>query len=355
MDTFRSGLKIINELVEQGAIIYGPKPLSQLNLNDIKQNKSAFQLLSDKLWGNIDGQKEFQNNVGKGKVIWGIPLAEVLKLIKLSPDFSTDQVENNTFRFIHKTIGGTDVFFVANQLDSEVKRNCFFRIEGKTPTVWMPLDGTISNPANYFQDKGQIRIPVVFKPHESKFFIFEPGRNKSAGRPAGIPEEVVVSNLNGTIQFEPAYQAKIEPVNISSLKSLTDFENPEIRYFAGTATYLLSFDVPDSFNTAKDSLLLNIGSFSAVAEVWLNNKLVGKLWNPYTNQNITGLLKNKNELVVKVANAYRNRFIGDFIQYGKVQSLWTSSPIDSFLDKEKPLFPAGLMGPIKVIKYKTNH
>ena len=59
-----------------------------------------------------------------------------------------------------------------------------------------------------------------------------------------------------------------------------------------------------------------------------------------------------NKLQVTVTNVYRNRMIGDSIQFNKVQSVWTSSPIERFLDKDKPLKPSGLMGPLKLIKVK---
>ena len=49
------------------------------------------------------------------------------------------------------------------------------------------------------------------------------------------PEEMVIKRFEGTVRFEPAYAASIPPVRIRDLKSLTDFENQDIRYFAGDA------------------------------------------------------------------------------------------------------------------------
>ena len=60
----------------------------------------------------------------------------------------------------------------------------------------------------------------------------------------------------------------------------------------------------------------------------------------------------ENLLEVRVANVYRNRFIGDFIEFGKVQNIWTSAPVEKYLDKNKPLKPSGLLGPIKLLKTK---
>ena len=401
-------LQQIGTMVDKGAIVVGPKPLYQLNLTDIKKNKMAFNILADKIWGKIDGKNITDNRFGEGKVFWGIAIAEILNKIKLAPDFATNQSEQNIFQFIHKKLGDFDVYFVANQLNDTINRECLFRIEGKTPEVWNPENGTILKPAAFVQEKEQVRIPVSFKPYESKFFVFASGLPRDyitkitkegiqlfpsfpgySGKVVPLvyyennfitasPEiageyiyyskngnpypcktlqktERIITDFKGSVSFKAEYSSAIEPVEIKKLKSLTEFKNPDIRYFAGNATYTISFDAPANFSESKDSLLLNIGDFGVVAEVWLNGNQLGKIWKPFTDQNITGLLKNKNELVVKVANVYRNRFIGDFIQYGKVQNLWTSAPIVNILNKDKPLLSSGLIGPLRLTKYKKNY
>jgi len=252
-------------------------------------------------------------------------------------------------------------------------------------------------------ENGIVRIPFFFKPYQSVLFVFRPGKpadfittvsmngkqvfpastgeenveiplitfekvgagviaksagnyvfqtqnNKSFSGKYDQPQEMEISNFKGTIQFEAGYPASIATVEIGTLKPLTDFDNPDIRYFAGNAKYTINFKAPDSFISGKETLWLDMGKFEAVAEVTLNGKQLGKIWKPETELNITGLLKTDNQLVVTVANVYRNRFIGDFIQYGKVQNLFTSSPISDFLDKGKPLKPSGLIGPLKLIK-----
>lgn len=400
-------LERIGQLVQEGIVVLGPRPTNLLNLNDVKNNRQAFKELADKIWGNIDGKTIFENNFGKGKVFWGIPVEEAIKKINLLPDFTTSLPENNTFQFTHKKIGELDAYFVANQLNVPVNSECLFRVGEQTPEVWQPENGSVKKPAAFNIENGNVRIPVHFKPYESKFFVFSKGlpnvyinkilengqqvfpalsqikesapevyfdqnkvnlipstttnyvfstnTNKTFTKQLLQPEEIAITDFNGTMQFEPAYKASIEPVNITKLKSLTEFENPDIRYFAGNITYTITFDVPPSISSSKDSLLLNIGDFGVVAEVWLNGNPLGKLWKPFTDQNIGGMLKNKNELVVKVANVYRNRFIGDFIQFGKVRNLWTTAPIETILDKDKPLLPLGLIGPVKLIRIKKQY
>jgi len=65
---------------------------------------------------------------------------------------------------------------------------------------------------------------------------------------------------------------------------------------------------------------------------------------------VSGLLKEENNLQVTVGNEYRNRIIGDFVEFGKLKNIWTTSPVQDYLDKDKPLKPSGLIGPIKLLK-----
>ena len=71
-----STLKRIAGLVKAGAVVYGPKPLEMLSVTDIKNESISFKLLADSVWGNST-----ENIYGKGKMISGIPLAEVLDAV----------------------------------------------------------------------------------------------------------------------------------------------------------------------------------------------------------------------------------------------------------------------------------
>jgi len=91
----------------------------------------------------------------------------------------------------------------------------------------------------------------------------------------------------------------------------------------------------------------------ATAEVRLNEKQLAYIWMPNTELDVSGLLKAENILEVTVADVCRNRFIGDLIQFGSVKSLFTTSPITNILNKDMPLKPSGLIGPLKLMKYNN--
>lgn len=394
-------LQRVGELVKEGVILYAPKPKRMLSVRDIENNKKAFGELVDLIWGQIDGKSVTSNNYGDGKVYWGIPIAEVLKAVKILPDLITRQEDGQNLLFIHKKIDGSDVYFVMNQQNKEISREISFRITGKTPEIWDPEYGSIIKTAVYTMDENYTTLPVNLKPYQSLLFVFKNQRPadfivsiKQGGRqifpsddtlnldalPCIVREnnsfkalsniegefelvsdrqkkytlnstkgfEFVLEDYSGKITFEPGYPATIQPVQLTHLDWLTDSRNPDVKYFAGTATYAISFKFPIDKLQQADSILLDIGEFETLAEIKLNGSNLGRVWKPGTYIPVKGMLKDENLLEVSVANIYRNRFIGDFIQFGKVRNLSTSSPITDFLNKDVPLRPSGLKGPIRI-------
>ncbi len=351
-------LQRIAELVNKGAVLYGPKPVKVLSLSKHSRNARALETLANKMWGKIDGKTVTQNQYGNGRVIWGQPLAGVLKDMKILPAFETNPRDPNTFLYIHKRINNADVFFVANQLNTQLHRECLFATTNQTPEIWDPENGTVTKPAIYNRENGRIRLPVSFKPRQSLLFVFKTGEaggpivSPSVDEKPEQPEVYELKDFKGTIVFAPEYKADIKPVEITELKSWTDFEDPAIKYFSGTAAYTIRFTAPAAFASKTDSLTLSLGAIGSTAEVSLNGRKLGYIWRPDSTFDVTGLLNSdaENLLEVKVANVYRNRFIGDFIEFGKPQNIWTSAPVEMYLDKNKPLKPSGLMGPIKLLK-----
>jgi len=394
-----STLKRIAELVKAGAVVYGPKPLEMLSLADIKNDVAPFNKLAGEVWG-----KTSENSFGKGKMISGKPLAEVIKQLNVIPDLTTNTENPKEIMYIHKKLDDMDIYFVFNQQNRELNREILFRVPGKTPELWNAENGSITKPAIYSVEKNQTRIPVTFKPYESKIFMFKnevpvqfiqkvslagkeifplqqvadtslaiplavisqmkfqftseltgdfaftTNDNKVIKTKLSQPEIFDLSNSKIRIEFFPISDEVIQPVEVTALKSLTEFDDPAIKYFAGKVKYTINFSKAD-FVSAIDSIVIDLGKLSATSEVILNGKLLAYPWQSNTRLVVSDLLKAENILEISVANVCRNRFIGDLIQYGSVKSLWTTSPIETILNKEMPLKPSGLMGPLKLVGY----
>ncbi len=397
-----STLKRIAELVKAGAVVYGPKPLEMLSLTDIKNDVASFNQLAGEVWGKTN-----ENSYGKGKMISGKPLAEVLNQLNVIPDLTTNTQDPKEIMYIHKKLDGMDIYFVFNQQNRDINREILFRVSSKTPEIWNAENGDVIKPAIYSMDKNQTRISVTFKPYESRIFVFKndvpsqfiqkvslagkqifpqkqladtlfaipqavykkekiayttelsgeyafiTNENKVIKTKLSQPKILDLENSKTRIEFFPISDEVIPPVEITKLKSLTEFDDPAIKYFAGKAMYTINFTVPGNFVSNSDSIELDLGNLSATSEVILNGKLLGYPWQSNTRLVVSDFLKAENKLEITVANVCRNRFIGDLIQYGSVKSLWTTSPIEDILNKNMPLKPSGLMGPLRLVGYKS--
>jgi hypothetical protein len=394
-------LQQIASLVYDGAVVYGPKPLEMLSVMEIKNDQAAFNKLVAELWGNTN-----ENKYGNGKIISGKQIGEVLGILNVLPDLTTNTNDPKEIMYIHRRLENSDVYFVFNQQNRSINREIIFRVSGKTPQIWDPENGSILKPALYSIEKSQTRIPVSFRPYESKIFVFKNEvpenfinrvsfsgkqifpQEQLADTSIQIPQVVFtkggfgfLSEFNGDfdfitcenmriktkltqpsvmepdcystgIEFFPLSDEVIHPIEITKLKSMTEFSDPAIKYFAGKARYNISFRVTEDYINTSDSIVLDLGNISATAEVKLNGKFLAYVWQPNTHLAVTGILKQDNKLEVTIANVCRNRFIGDLIQFGSVKSLWTTSPIETILNKYMPLKPSGLMGPIRLISFK---
>jgi len=160
--------------------------------------------------------------------------------------------------------------------------------------------------------------------------------------------KMAIKDFKGKIEFYPAYSATIPSVDITEFDWYTNTDNKDQKYFSGVAKHIVNFTVPAEKLTA-DSILLSIADFESVAEVKLNNSNLGILWKQGKLLSIKGILKTENTLEISVANLFRNRIIGDNVEFGKIQHLWTSSPITHWLGKDKTPKLSGVKGPVSVV------
>ena len=86
----------------------------------------------------------------------------------LPPDFRSVFA----LRYIHRRIGETDVYFVANPDADECAAVCTFRVAGKQPEVWHPETGSIMPLAMYEEKDGCTKLPLQLGPTESVFIVF---------------------------------------------------------------------------------------------------------------------------------------------------------------------------------------
>ncbi|RPJ35301.1 MAG: hypothetical protein EHM17_03140 [Verrucomicrobiaceae bacterium] len=131
---------------------------------------------AERLWGNSDGQSVTEHRFGKGRVIWGRPLAAVLAEYG-APDFSyVASSADAEIIYIHRRTADAEIYFVANSQNRHESAICRFRASGKAPEILDPVTGTITRPALFRAVDGVTKLPMTFGPSGSAFVIFRKPR-----------------------------------------------------------------------------------------------------------------------------------------------------------------------------------
>jgi hypothetical protein len=418
-------LRKVRDLAAAGATVIGPRPRKSPSFAGYPRCDSEVEQLAAGIWGDCDGVRITEHAFGLGRVVWvkgtsarskapspasasspgqatwsvGAPpldepaqygdfavVTAVLGKMSVPLDFSSDA----PLRWIHRRDGGTDVYFVANPEPAIVETTARFRVGGKLPELWDPLDGT-SRGLDMFSDSGGLTsIPLRFEPHQSFFIVFRERPDRDAASAADLrvnPDRVSggrsnfpafdeIATLDGPwdVAFDPRWGG---PRRVA-FERLDDWgRRPEegIKYYSGRAAYSRTFDLPDPIANSPvrgARLWLDLGTVKAIASVRLNGHDLGVVWCHPWRVEITEAVKPAgNRLEIRVANLWPNRLIGDERQppdadyapggnlarwpdwllkreprpsSGRLTfSTWKHYAADS------PLLPSGLLGPVRLL------
>lgn len=158
-------LKRIDELARAGAlIIAGPPPTASPSLAGYPACDDEVRNLARALWSS-------------GRILTGKSPDQVLAERGIVPDFSSDRLLD----YIHKRIGSTDVYFVANESKHAVNAVCLFRVAGRVPELWDAETGRIEAAPAFRNVSGRTRVELRLEAGGSVFVVFGP---RSAVPPA---------------------------------------------------------------------------------------------------------------------------------------------------------------------------
>jgi len=298
-------------------------------------------------------------------------LCQLLTTMGVPPDFSFEAVDSpDCLRHIHRSDGGTDIYFVANKNALPEDTICSFRVQGRRPELWRPDTGRIERVAVYDEQDGCIRLPVHFDPNGSVFVVFRDGAPVEGDRitavsrdgtpvlttvvaksvPATSATVDVTRDQSGHLEIETAQSGQYEltsadgrtrrfelaaapqPLEITGpwdlrfpsgwgapehvtfdrLISWSDHPDVGVKYFSGTAAYSKRIQFPASLTSDDRRWYLDLGQVAVMAQVKLNGQDLGTLWKAPYRVDVTGALRlGDNDLEIKVVNLWINRLIGD--------------------------------------------
>ena len=190
-------LRAIHQLVEQGAVVAGEKPVATPSLAD---DQAEFKKLSDELFG---AGKEVQT-VGKGKVYAGQNAEAALKAMNVAPDFDYTKPGNGQqIQFVHRKLADADLYFLDNRGDSDSTVDASFRVTGKAPELWYSETGKTS-PASFTIAGGRTTVPLHFEPWGTVFVVFrKPTKETSHMLPKATDTQVATVEGPWKVAFQP--------------------------------------------------------------------------------------------------------------------------------------------------------
>lgn len=346
-----SVLKKIGEMVYNGAVVYGPKPLTSTGLKDGTEMDEKIGVLANLLWKGIDSTHVKENSYGKGRVIWGCSLKEALEKVNLRP-YVTLNGNIESVYWHHRSAANTEIYYFANTQDSDKMLDLTFSIKDKLPEVWNPETGETTPASLWNLSKDGTHMKLKLNANQSLFVVFQktsgkesfvkeirsslpdstyeieknvsgewmvksrrPGKfdlvtSKGTKRAVvdAVPTDITITG-KWKVSFSPALGKPFDAI-FNKLQSWTLSNNDDIRYFSGTAVYSNTFNISDDISDV--SVILNLGTVKELASVTINGQFVTVLWHAPFKVDISKYIrKGVNSVSIAVTNTWANRILGD--------------------------------------------
>lgn len=343
-DISLEALRQIAKLVKEGVTLYGSRPTGSGSLKDAPFAKE-YQELVNQLWSTEQaGSKVF----GKGKVHWGMTLAEALSKQGIQPDagFKSGNVPTDKLYFAHRKLADTDIYFLNNHSKNVFRDTIRFRTNSTNAEYWDPTTGQQYSLPVSASGKNGLLLPVVLQPNESGFIVCSNQTSSNLSTKLnGLDEKVTSIAGEWKVTFDPKWGGPGEVV----FAGLTDWaENADnrIKYYSGTAVYrkTIQSDLP----AMDEQVLLRFPQLGSIARVFLNGKDVSTVWCSPWEADITPYIqKGENALEIQVVNSLNNRMVGDAALPQSERFTYAYPEIATAKDK---LVPSGIMDKVMVVR-----
>jgi hypothetical protein len=240
-----------------------------------------------------------------------------------------------------------EIYWINNRKDRVEEIEAAFRVQGKEAELWHPETGRIE-PASYRIADGRTTVPLRLNPNEAVFVVF---RKAAKAQSRALPKqtESSVATLDGAweVSFQPDRGAPAK-LTFDKLASWSESADAGVKYFSGTGTYTKTVNAPADWFKSGTRLWLDLGDVKNLAEVVVNGKSLGDVWNTPFRVDATDALKpGANAVEVRVTNLWVNRLIGDQQPGVTRKYTYTTMP---FYKADSPLLPSGLLGPVRLIR-----
>jgi hypothetical protein len=340
----------IADFAKKGGVVFatGRLPNTAPGFKDADSVTARVKGISDSLFhGQISTAHFVQDEHGLGAA-----LARALKA-----DFVAEPATPQ-IGFIHRHLESGDLYFVANTSNRRRDILASFRSAGKYGEEWDAFTGK----AEGLPDTK--RVELKLEPYESRLLYFSNEPLTGAVKTTNEQEKRI--EISGDWQFKAG-----DVATSASLGSWAD--DAKLRYYSGTAAYMKSVNVPESFMRAGGAVYLDFGEGTQVpipdplpnnnmkaylespvreaAAVYINDELAGYVWHPPFRVDVTKVLKaGENKIRIVVGNTAINELAGTALpNYRLLYSRYGVEFIPQDMKDLKPL-PSGILGPVSLVQ-----
>jgi len=346
-------LEKIEMLVKQGATIVGSvRPMRTNSLTGYPKADRQVGAITEQFWPEEDSASEKRpagRAFGKGRVYTNMTSRQVLAKMGVKPDFTVLEggSQEGPLRIdsIHRRADNADVYFVCNSAKETKTPTCRFRDADGRAEIWYPVTGEICSAQVIGRNAdGSCDIELELPAIGSAFVVFRRdgvSPRQSADVFADESGEKIPVEGRWTVKFQPGRLAP-ESVQWDKLIDWTTSQVDGIKYFSGTATYSIQFDVAQD---ADGDVWLDLGEVREVAEVRMDGQDLGTAWTcPFrVKVPAKSLTQGTHTLEVAVTNVWNNRLVGDQFLDEKDRVTRTNK---AGKGKATPLISSGLLGPV---------
>lgn len=271
------------------------------------------------------------------------------KLPYIDNDFSAYRLERdlivpNQIAWTHRRGDEADIFFISNQTDSTRTFKSSFRIDGKTPELWNPVNGEISASEKWNMKERRTIIDLTLAPYESVFVVFSTKTTQSNFEAKSINPLTKPLEIIG--KWNVCFVKNNQSMIVDQLFDWSKSDNQLIKFYSGTAIYKSSFNWNAGLSSNKT--YLNLGKVCNLATVRINGIDCGTVWTAPYEVNITKALKNgTNSLEIEVTNTWANAINGSDKGTPPFLGIWTNG---KYRIKEDKLLESGLLGLVTIIE-----